>query len=107
MLSQKTGLDKKVLQVWFQNSRAKWRRSQPNGGVVGKRGRPPGTASGADPPPDDQQQLGTPSAPAAEHVPLAAAAPTTIQLPPQLPQCPSGLLARRLRHLRGAYGRQV
>ena len=32
MLSQKTGLDKKVLQVWFQNSRAKWRRSQSEGG---------------------------------------------------------------------------
>merc|ERR1712020_472167 len=34
MLSQKTGLDKKVLQVWFQNSRAKWRRMNANGGAT-------------------------------------------------------------------------
>ncbi|XP_022235736.1 LIM/homeobox protein Lhx9-like [Limulus polyphemus] len=26
-LSQKTGLSKRVLQVWFQNARAKWRRN--------------------------------------------------------------------------------
>jgi LIM homeobox protein 2/9 len=40
ILSQKTQLDKKVLQVWFQNARAKWRRTRnqepgangPNGG---------------------------------------------------------------------------
>lgn len=32
MLSQKTGLDKKVLQVWFQNARAKWRRMNAQGG---------------------------------------------------------------------------
>jgi len=32
MLSQKTGLDKKVLQVWFQNARAKWRRMNAAGG---------------------------------------------------------------------------
>ncbi len=34
-LSQKTGLSKRVLQVWFQNARAKFRRGQggdcPNG----------------------------------------------------------------------------
>lgn len=34
MLSQKTGLDKKVLQVWFQNARAKWRRMNANGGAT-------------------------------------------------------------------------
>ncbi|CAF0859419.1 unnamed protein product [Brachionus calyciflorus] len=31
-LSQKTGLSKRVLQVWFQNARAKFRRGQSNGG---------------------------------------------------------------------------
>lgn len=35
MLAQKTGLDKKVLQVWFQNARAKWRR------VNNAQGNPP------------------------------------------------------------------
>merc|ERR1719412_2558258 len=35
MLSQKTGLDKKVLQVWFQNSRAKYRRGIPQPGAGG------------------------------------------------------------------------
>lgn len=34
MLSQKTGLDKKILQVWFQNARAKWRRMNANGGAT-------------------------------------------------------------------------
>jgi len=34
MLSQKTGLDKKVLQVWFQNSRAKWRRMSTHGNAT-------------------------------------------------------------------------
>ena len=66
MLIQNTGLDKKVLQVWFQNSRAKWRRSQSDGGVVGAPGSgapPSGAASGADPHPDDLQQLGAPSTP--------------------------------------------
>uniref|UniRef100_A0A0K2T842 LIM homeobox 2 [Chrysemys picta] n=1 Tax=Lepeophtheirus salmonis TaxID=72036 RepID=A0A0K2T842_LEPSM len=33
MLSQKTGLDKKVLQVWFQNARAKWRRVNTQTGI--------------------------------------------------------------------------
>lgn len=41
-LSQKTGLSKRVLQVWFQNARAKWRRNvmrqdvnNPNGNTSG------------------------------------------------------------------------
>ena len=77
MLSQKTGLDKKVLQVWFQNSRAKWRRSQSDGGVVGAGpGSAGGTPSGADPHPDDQQpQLGAPSTPTADQVPPPMSSP--------------------------------
>ncbi|CAG0887084.1 unnamed protein product [Cyprideis torosa] len=31
VLSQKTGLSKRVLQVWFQNARAKWRRTVTSG----------------------------------------------------------------------------
>ena len=46
MLSQKTGLDKKVLQVWFQNSRAKWRRSQSGSSDAGGGGNPPAPAPG-------------------------------------------------------------
>jgi len=34
MLSSKTGLDKKVLQVWFQNARAKWRRMNAQGNAT-------------------------------------------------------------------------
>lgn len=45
-LSQKTGLSKRVLQVWFQNARAKYRRGQtnpndpndPTGGLTGSNG---------------------------------------------------------------------
>jgi hypothetical protein len=33
-LSQKTGLSKRVLQVWFQNARAKYRRGQGGGGSM-------------------------------------------------------------------------
>lgn len=34
-LSQKTGLSKRVLQVWFQNARAKYRRTQTNSDCPG------------------------------------------------------------------------
>ena len=47
ILSQKTGLDKKVLQVWFQNARAKWRRVNAQQGQTG-------TSSGGEAPPPQQ-----------------------------------------------------
>jgi len=63
ILSQKTGLDKKVLQVWFQNARAKWRRtraqeshSNPSASTQGT-----GAPGGGNPGTDEGDLLGSPS----------------------------------------------
>ncbi|XP_072294221.1 LIM/homeobox protein Lhx9 isoform X1 [Eucyclogobius newberryi] len=62
-LAQKTGLTKRVLQVWFQNARAKFRRNvlrQENGGVDKADGTslaPPSSDSGALTPPTSASTL--------------------------------------------------
>lgn len=78
MLSQKTQLDKKVLQVWFQNARAKWRRTKaqdgtgnPAGMISGSQSIPPAPASsssGLSGPEDGLDGLGGPVSPCSDDV---------------------------------------
>lgn len=45
-LAQKTGLSKRVLQVWFQNARAKWRRNNLKSGDGSQQGSQTGSIPG-------------------------------------------------------------
>lgn len=82
-LAQKTGLSKRVLQVWFQNARAKWRRNN-------LRNHDPSAPLVTQPPTTLPQSPGEISS-FSEASPLSTSNPLDFAGPPQ--QAPQGMVA--------------